>query len=79
MNNIFAFAAVCVIGTSITLSSMQGFAQSQDPGAAASGMMGQDGRPMSSMVGNAMDIAQSGGARTGQLGPGVSYMKGRGG
>ena len=53
--------------------------QSQDPGAAASGMMGQDGRPMSSMVGNAMDIAQSGGARTGQLGPGVSYMKGRGG
>jgi T-complex protein 1 subunit eta len=53
--------------------------RSQDPGAAASGMMGQDGRPMSSMVGNAMDIAQSGGARTGQLGPGVSYMKGRGG
>ena len=53
--------------------------KSQDPGAAASGMMGQDGRPMSGMVGNAMDIAQSGGARTGQLGPGVSYMKGRGG
>lgn len=42
-------------------------------------MMGQDGRPMSNMMGNAMDIAQGGGARTGQLGPGVSYMKGRGG
>ena len=52
--------------------------KSQDPGAAASGMMGQDGRPMSGMMGNAMDIANSGGARTGQLGQGVSYMKGRG-
>lgn len=53
--------------------------RSQDPGAAASGQMGQDGRPMSNMMSNAMDISQQGGARTGQLGPGVSYMKGRGG
>lgn len=54
--------------------------QSQtDPGAAASGMMDQGGRPMSNMVGNAMDIAHGGGPQTGKLGPGVSYMKGRGG
>lgn len=50
---------------------------SQDPGAAASGMMGQDGRPMSNMMGNAMSVAQGGGGRKGHLGPGVSYMKGR--
>jgi hypothetical protein len=31
------------------------------------------------MMSNAMDIANSGGARAGQLGEGVSYMKGRGG
>jgi len=52
--------------------------RSQDPGAAATGMMGQDGRPMSNMMNNAMAASQ-GAARTGQLGPGVSYMKGRGG
>lgn len=52
--------------------------RSQDPGAAASGMTGQDGRPMTNMMNNAMATSQ-GGARSGQLGPGVSYMKGRGG
>jgi len=57
--------------------------RSQDPGAQASGMMGGGGgggggRPMSNMMSNAMEATQ-GGARTGQLGPGVSYMKGRGG
>ena len=40
---------------------------------------GGGGNPMGAMMGNAMDIANSGGAQTGQLGPGVSYMKGRGG
>lgn len=54
--------------------------KSQDPGAQASGQMGGGGgAPMGNMMGNAMDIANSGGARTGQMGPGVSYMKGRGG
>lgn len=52
--------------------------KSQDPGAAASGMMGGGGKPMTNMMGNAMQATQ-GGARSGQLGPGVSYMKGRGG
>lgn len=56
---------------------------SQDPGAQASGMMGGGGgggaSAMGGMMANAMDIANSGGARSGQLGPGVSYMKGRGG
>ena len=41
---------------------------------------GGAGRPMTSMMENAMDVAQGGGAgMTGKLGPGVSYMKGRGG
>jgi T-complex protein 1 subunit eta len=55
--------------------------RSQDPGAQASGQMGGGGggRPMSNMMGNAMATAQGGGPKTGQLGPGVSYMKGRGG
>ena len=52
--------------------------RSQDPGAAASGMMDGGGKPMSNMMNNAMQATQ-GSARTGQLGPGVSYMKGRGG
>lgn len=51
--------------------------KSQDPGAAASGMMDQGGKPMSNMMSSAMEASQ-GAARTGQLGPGVSYMKGRG-
>ena len=57
--------------------------RSQDPGAQMTGQMGGGGggggNPMGAMMGNAMDIANSGGAQTGQLGPGVSYMKGRGG
>lgn len=53
--------------------------RSQDPGAQASGMIGGgNNKPMSNMMSNAMDATQGGG-RTGQLGPGVSYMKGRGG
>lgn len=59
---------------------------SQDPGAQASGMMGGaggppmgGGAPMGGMMGSAMDVANSGGPRAGQLAPGVSYMKGRGG
>jgi len=57
--------------------------KSQDPGA-ATGMLpgsGGAGRPMTSMMENAMDVAQGGGGAgmSGKLGPGVSYMKGRGG
>ena len=54
---------------------------SQDPGAAPTGLMNQQNKPMSSMVNSAMQTATSGagGARAGQLAPGVSYMKGRGG
>ena len=54
--------------------------RSQDPGAQATGQIGGGGgmKPMSNMMSNAMEATQ-GGARTGQLGPGVSYMKGRGG
>lgn len=55
---------------------------SQDPGGMehSSGMIGGGGggRPMSNMMNNAMEATQSG-ARSGQLAPGVSYMKGRGG
>lgn len=52
--------------------------RSQDPGAYASGMM--DGqKPMSNMMGNAMDAANKGGSRSGNLGNGIKYMKGRGG
>ena len=54
--------------------------RSQDPGAQATGMMGGGGGGgAGAMMGNAMDIANSGGPRSGQLAPGVSYMKGRGG
>ncbi|KAL9186972.1 hypothetical protein ACHAXT_010692 [Thalassiosira profunda] len=58
--------------------------RSQDPGA-ATGMMGAPGagagKPMSNMMGSAMDQvnAQKGGSRSGNLGNGVSYLKGRGG
>jgi len=55
--------------------------RSQDPGAQATGQMGGGGGGggAGAMMGNAMDIANSGGPKSGQLGPGVSYMKGRGG
>ena len=41
----------------------------------------QQQKPLSNMMGNAMDSvnAQKGGSRSGNLGNGVSYMKGRGG
>lgn len=52
--------------------------KSQDPNAHHTGQMDQGNKPMSNMMGGAMQAAQ-GGARSGQLGPGVSYMKGRGG
>ena len=53
--------------------------RSQDPAVAQStGMLQGDGAPMTNMMTNAMSAAQ-GPARTGQLAPGVSYMKGRGG
>ena len=48
-------------------------------GGAGAGMQQQ--KPLSNMMGNAMDSvnAQAGGSRSGNLGNGVSYMKGRGG
>lgn len=53
--------------------------KSQDPNAHHTGQMGGGGGGgMSNMMGNAMQAAQDG-ARTGKLGEGVSYMKGRGG
>jgi T-complex protein 1 subunit eta len=58
--------------------------RSEDPGGANGMMPGQGGggqKPLSNMMGNAMDTAnaQQGGSRSGNLGNGVSYMKGRGG
>jgi T-complex protein 1 subunit eta len=55
--------------------------KSQDPGAAGGGAQMQQQKPMSNMMGNAMDHAnaQKGGSRSGNLGNGVSYMQGRGG
>jgi len=55
--------------------------RSQDPGGAAAQQQMQQQRPMSNMMGNAMDAvnAQHGGSRSGNLGNGVSYLKGRGG
>lgn len=55
--------------------------KSQQPN---TGMMADGGggaRPLSNMMGNALDTvnAQNGGSRSGNLGNGVSYMKGRGG
>lgn len=54
---------------------------SQDPGAQATGMMGGGQAPMGNMMGEALDQvnAQKGGSRSGNLGNGVRYMKGRGG
>lgn len=61
--------------------------KSQDPGATGGGggmaaqqQMMQQKKPLSNMMGNAMDAvnAQHGGSRSGNLGNGVSYMKGRG-
>mmetsp|Transcript_11837 Transcript_11837/g.17068 ORF Transcript_11837/g.17068 Transcript_11837/m.17068 type:complete len:576 (-) Transcript_11837:74-1801(-) len=45
------------------------------------GMMGDGQKPLSNMMGEALDTvnAQKGGSRSGNLGKGVSYMKGRGG
>jgi len=57
--------------------------KSQQPGGAGGmppgAMQGQ--KPLSNMMGNAMDAANSskGGSRSGNLGNGVSYMQGRGG
>jgi len=57
--------------------------RSQDPGAATGMMGGGMGgqKPLSNMMGGAMDAvnAQKGGSRSGNLGNGVSYLKGRGG
>jgi T-complex protein 1 subunit eta len=55
--------------------------RSQDPGAGANAQQMQQQKPMSNMMGNAMDSvnAQQGGSRSGNLGNGVSYLKGRGG
>jgi T-complex protein 1 subunit eta len=57
--------------------------RSQDPGAATGMMGGNMGgqKPLSNMMGSAMDAAnaQKGGSRSGNLGNGVSYLKGRGG
>jgi len=57
--------------------------RSSQPGDHQSGMMGADGNPMpmGNMMGSAMDAvnASKGGSRSGNLGKGVSYMKGRGG
>jgi len=54
---------------------------SQDPGAQATGMMGGQPPMTSNMMGDALDSvnAQKGGSRSGNLGNGVRYMKGRGG
>lgn len=70
-----AVEAACVI---LSIDETVVAPKSQDPNAHHSGMMGGGGKPMSNMMGNAMAASQ-GGARTGQLAPGVSYMKGRGG
>lgn len=56
--------------------------KSQDPGGAGMNQQAmQAKKPLSNMMGNAMDAvnAQNGGSRSGNLGNGVSYMKGRGG
>uniref|UniRef100_A0A7S3Q2L2 T-complex protein 1 subunit eta n=1 Tax=Chaetoceros debilis TaxID=122233 RepID=A0A7S3Q2L2_9STRA len=55
--------------------------RSQDPGGAGQQQQMQQQKPMSNMMGNAMDAvnAQHGGSRSGNLGNGVSYLKGRGG
>lgn len=55
--------------------------RSQDPGATPNGMMGAGGQPLSNTMAGAMDTvnAQNGGSRSGNLGNGVSYLKGRGG
>lgn len=54
--------------------------RSQDPGGAAAQQQMMQQKPMSNMMGNAMDAvnAQKGGSRSGNLGNGVSYMRGRG-
>lgn len=54
--------------------------RSQDPGGAAAQQQMMQQKPMSNMMGNAMDAvnAQNGGSRSGNLGNGVSYMRGRG-
>ena len=57
--------------------------RSQDPAAQASGQLPPMGgaKPMTNMMGNALDAvnAAAGGSRSGNLGNGVSYMRGRGG
>jgi T-complex protein 1 subunit eta len=56
--------------------------RSQDVGGAGMNQQAmQANKPLSNMMGNAMDAvnAQNGGSRSGNLGNGVSYMKGRGG
>jgi T-complex protein 1 subunit eta len=76
-----AAEAACVIlsiDETVVAPASQDAAQQQATGMMNSGGGGGAGA-MSGMMNGAMDVANSGGARTGKLGPGVSYMKGRGG
>jgi T-complex protein 1 subunit eta len=77
MNSIAAAVEACCVILSIDETVRNPKSNAPD-----SGMMENPGqKPLSNMMGNAMDIAnaQKGGSRSGNLGKGVSYMKGRGG
>lgn len=79
--NSFAAAteATCVI---LSIDETVRNPRSQDPGAATGMLDGNMGgqKPLSNMMGNALDgiNASKGGSRSGNLGNGVSWMKGRG-
>ena len=80
INSIAAAAeAACVI---LSIDETVRNPKSEQPGSDNAGSKAQAGRQggggMSNMMGGAMDIANNG-ARKGQLGQGVKYMKGRGG
>ncbi len=70
-----AKAAGVILSTGKTVINLR----SQDPGAVRAGGGGQS--PMSNMMAGAMDTVntQQGGSRSGNLGNGVLYLKGRGG
>jgi len=78
MNSIEAATEACCVILSIDETVRNPKSQAPD-----SGMMEQPmaQKPLTNMMANAMDSvnAQKGGSRSGNLGPGVSYMKGRGG
>jgi len=81
INSLAAAAEAAVLILSIDETVRNPRSQAPDATGAPPAAAMQQNKPLSNMMGNAMDAvnASKGGSRSGNLGNGVSYMKGRGG